>query len=295
MNFKEFFFFTKLDLHSGYHQIRMRQEGIPKITFRTDDGHYEFLAIPFGLSNAPSTFQSLMNSIFKPLLRKFALIFFYDIVIYKTSWEEHIQHVGMVLKLLEENKLYENTSKCSFGVQEVEYLGHIVSHEGVKVDPQKIKAIREWPIPKTLNNIRGFLVLIGYYRKFVKNYGLIVAPIKMSLKNEDFSWTQEATKYLEKIKDAMCMTLVLDIPDFTKTFIMECDGLGHGNGAVLMQEGMPLSFESIHIKGNNLVKCIYEKEMFAILHVVKKWFHYLIGRHFKVNIYPDSLNYLLEQ
>jgi hypothetical protein len=159
------------------------------------------------------------------------LVFFDDILI----WEEHLQHVDRVLQLLEEKNIYENPSKCAFGVQEVEYLGHILSHEGVKVDPNKIEAMREWKIPKTLKTIRGFLGLIGYYRKFENNYGQIATPLTTLLKKEEFSWTEEATKDFEKLKGAMCTTPILATPEFTKTFIVECDSLNHGIGVVLMQ------------------------------------------------------------
>ena len=131
----------------------MKAKDIPKTAFQTHEGHYEFLFMPFGLSNAPSTFQGLMNSIFKPFLRKFSLVFFDDILIYSKSWKDHVQHVGRVLKLLEEKQLYAKTSKCFFGVKEVEYMGHIVSHEGVKVDTKKIKAIKEWKVPTTIKQL----------------------------------------------------------------------------------------------------------------------------------------------
>jgi hypothetical protein len=135
---------------------------------------------------------------------------------------------------LEEQQLYANPSKCAFGVQEVEYLGHIVSHEGVKVDPNKIKVMREWPIPKTLEKLRGFLRLTGYYHKFFKNYIQIVAPLTTPLKKEGFSWTQEETKDFEKLKEDMCTTPILATPNFTKTFIVECDASGHVIGVVLV-------------------------------------------------------------
>jgi hypothetical protein len=200
--------------------------------------------MPFGFTNAPSTFQGLVNSIFKPFLRKFLLVFFDDIIIYSKSCEDHVQHVDKVLQLLKEQQLYAKPSKCFFGVKEVEYLGHIVSHEGVKVDPNKIKSMMDWPIPKTLNNLRGFLGLIGYYRKFVQHYGRIAAPLTTLTKKDSFSWTLEETKYFEQLKEVMCKDPVLTTPDFTKTFIVECDASGNGIGVVLMQKGRPLAFES---------------------------------------------------
>jgi hypothetical protein len=146
-----------------------------------------------------------------------------------------VRHVDKVLQLLKEKQLYAKPSKCFFGVKVIEYLGHIVSHEGVKVDPNKINAMMDWPIPKTLKNLRGFLGLTGYYRKFVRNYGR---------KKDAFSWTPKKTKDFEQLKEVMCKAPVLTTPDFTKTFIVECDASGNGIGVVLMQEGRPLAFES---------------------------------------------------
>eukprot|EP00253_Pinus_taeda_P023907 PITA_23907 len=186
------------------------------------------------------------------------------------SWKDHVEHVDRVLQLLEEKQLYAKRSKCSFGVQEVEYLGHIVSH-GVKVDPSKIKAIKEWKIPTSIKHLRGFLRLRGYYRKFVKNYERIAAPLTTLSKKDAFSWTPEATKAFEHLKEAMCPAPVLATPDFTKTFIVECDASGNGIGTVLMQDERPIAFESRPIKGKFLHKAIYEKEMLAILHALKKW------------------------
>jgi hypothetical protein len=153
----------------------------------------------------------------------------------------------------------------------------------------------DWPIPKKLKNLRGFLGLTGYYHKFVRNYGIIAPPLMTLTKKDAFSWTPEATKYFEQLKEVMCKAPVLTTQDFTKTFIVECDASGNGIGAVLMQEGRPLAFESRPLKGRDLHKPIYEKEMMTILHALKKWRPYLIGRHFKVKTDHDSLKYFLEQ
>jgi len=174
-------------------------------------------------------------------------------------------------------------------------LGHIVSHEGVKVDPNKIKAMMDWPIPDTLKNLRGYLGLTGYYRKFFRNYGRIEEPSMTITKKDAFSWTPEATKYFEQLKKVMCKSPLLTTPDFTKTFIVECDASGNGIGVVLMQEGRPVASESRPLKENDLHKPIYKNEMMEMLHALKKWCPYLIGRHFKVKIDHDSLKYLLEQ
>jgi hypothetical protein len=147
-----------------------------------------------------------------------------------------VRHVEKVIQLLKEQQLYAKPSKCFFGVKEVEYLGHIVSHEGVKVDPNKIKAMMGWLIPKILKNLRGFLCLIGYYCKFVQNYERIVAPLTTLTKKDTFSWTPEATKAFEQLKEVMCKAPVLTTPHFTKTFIGECDASRNGIGVVLMQE-----------------------------------------------------------
>ena len=162
--------FSKLDLRSRYHQIRMKEEDISKIALKTHDGHYKFLVMPFGLTNAPSTFQSLMNDVFRPYLRRFMLVFFDNILVFSPTLELHLQHLRSVLELLQQHQLYAKKSKCAFGCSKVEYLRHIIFGQGVSIDPRKIAAMEAWLIPTSLKALKGVLGLTGYYRKFIKNY-----------------------------------------------------------------------------------------------------------------------------
>jgi hypothetical protein len=288
-------YFTKLDLRSSYHQIRMKDEDIPKTTFRTHECHYELLVMPFGLCNAPSTFQSLMNYVFCPFLRHFVLVLFDDIVFYSKTWSSHLSHVNQVLHLLSNHQLFLKQSKCAFSASEVEYLGHTVGKDGVRVDPQKIKAMQDWPRPKTIKILRGFLGLTSYYRKFVRNYGKIAASPTFLLKKNAFTWTSDADHAFQALKDVMCSNPILTLSNFTKTFVLECDASGKGIGVVLMQDGRPLAFNSKQISEWHLGQSIYEKEMFAIMHVVDLWRPYLLGQRFQIKTNHQSLKYFLEQ
>jgi hypothetical protein len=203
--------------------------------------------------------------------------------------------VDRVLHLLSQNQIFLKQSKCAFGTSEVEYLGHLVGKYGVRVDPKKIESMKDWPHPKTLKSLGGFLGLIGYYHKFVKNYGKIAAPLTALLKKNSFTWTPVTAQAFQTLKMAMCTTPVLPLPDFTNTFVLECDASGKGIGVVLMQEDRPLAFTSKQLSKRNLGKSIYEKEMLAILHAVDIWRPYLLGQRFQIKTDHQSLKYFLEQ
>jgi RNase H-like domain found in reverse transcriptase/Reverse transcriptase (RNA-dependent DNA polymerase) len=272
-------------LHSGYHQIRMAEGDITKITFRTHQGHFEYLVMPFGLTNAPATFQALMNDIFKPYLRKFILVFFDDILVHNVDCSTHAHHLALELQKLKENQLCAKISKCEFGVKRVEYLGHIISSQGVSTDPRKVEAMKQWPISKTVKELRGFLGLTGYYRKFIKGYRTISKSLTNLLKKNSFQWTSDATGAFNTLKEAMYIALVLALPDFTKSFILETDACDKGIGAVLMQNQRPLSYLSKALDMKNQQLSTYEKELLALLTVVQKWRHYLKGRPFIIKTY----------
>jgi hypothetical protein len=176
-----------------------------------------------------------MNELFHPYLQKHVLVFFNDILLYSKTWEECMKHLGQVLSLLEENQFYAKMSKCTFVKEEVEYLGHIIYRKGAKVDPKKIRAIIEWTKPKNISKLRGFIGLVGYYRRFIKNYSHLTTHLKNILKKNYFQWNLEAQKCFENFKHIMSTTPVLEKPDFSKPFIIECDASGFGIGEILIQ------------------------------------------------------------
>ncbi|KAJ9544641.1 LOW QUALITY PROTEIN: hypothetical protein OSB04_024348 [Centaurea solstitialis] len=217
-------FFSKINLRSGYHQVRVHEEDVPKTAFRTRYGHYEFMVMPFGLTNTPAVFMDLMNRICRPYLDKFVIVFIDDILIYSQSKEEHEQHLKVVLELLRDQKLYAKFSKCEFWIREVHFLGHVVREEGILVDPAKIEAIAKWEAPKTPTEIRQFLGLAGYYTR-------IAQPLAMlTQKDKKFDWGQQQEDAFQLLKQKLCNAPVLALPQGTEDFVVYCDASRQGLG-----------------------------------------------------------------
>jgi hypothetical protein len=216
--------FSKIDLRSGYHQLKIRESDIPKIAFRTRYGLYEYIVMSFGLTNAPAYFMYLMNKVFMEYLDKFVLVFIDDILIFSKTEEEHEKHLRMVLEKLRSNQLYAKFSKCEFWLMEAAFLGHVISAGGISVDPSKVKDVLNWMPPTNASEIRSFLGLAGYYRWFIKDFSKIAKPMTRLLeKNKDFDWTEECQVSFEYLKKRLTSTPVLTLPDITKKFNIYCD------------------------------------------------------------------------
>jgi hypothetical protein len=223
------------------------------------------------------------------------LVFMDDILVYRPSISEHVQHLTAVLELLKQHELYVKESKCSFSCTSLEYLGHIISADGVATDPRKTEAMVHWPQPNTVTELRGFLGLTGYYRKFVRNYAIIARPLTSLLKKKAFQWTEAATSAFQALKEAMVSTPVLQLPNFQKQFIVEIDTCDLGIGAVLMQDQHPLAFLSKPLSATHQQLSIYDKEFLALLMAVERWRPYLQRGEFVIRTDHHSLCYLDDQ
>lgn len=219
--------------------------------------------------NAPSTFQSLMNDIFRPFLRKFVLVFFDDILMYIRSKEDHQHHLELLLKKLSEHQFFAYLKKCEFGKSVIGYLGHVVSADGVEVEQMKVQAMLEWQSPRNLRELRGFLGLTGYYRKFVVGYAHIARPLTELLKKDKFGWSLEVEEAFNNLKLAMTKPPVLALPNFDLPFVIVTDASGYGIGAVLLQNGRPVAYFSKMLGLRAHMKSIYEKELIAICFCAK--------------------------
>jgi hypothetical protein len=293
-------FFSKIDLRSGYHQIRIAPEDVPKTAFRTRYGHYEFLVLPFGLTNAPATFMHLMHQSLRPLLDECALVFLDDILIYSKTLEEHQQHVRRVLDALREQKLYAKESKCEFFKHEVEFLGHRVGRDGVRMMEDKVQAIREWPTPRSVRDVRAFLGTAGYYRKFIRDFSATSAPLSDLTKDSvKFEWAEAHEAAFRRLKEAIAKGPVLILPDPSLPFVVHTDASGFAVGAVLQQDQghglQPIAFLSKKMSDAETRYPVHEQELLAIIQALTAWRHYLHGSKFVVRTDHKSLQFFQTQ
>ena len=288
--------FTKIDLKSGYHQIRMKEGDEWKTAFKTKYGLYEWLVMPFGLTNAPSTFMRLMNHVLRAFIGRFVVVYFDDILIYSKNLEEHVMHLKSVLEILRKERLFANLKKCTFCTDKLVFLGFVVSKGGIEVDEEKVKAIQEWPTPTTISQVRSFHGLASFYRRFVRDFSSLAAPLtEVIKKNVSFKWGKEQEKAFNQLKEKLTNAPLLVLPNFAKTFEIECDASGIGIGAVLMQEGRPVAYFSEKLGGAALNYPTYDKEMYALVRALENWQHYLWPKEFVIHTDHESLKHLKGQ
>nr|GFB46951.1 putative reverse transcriptase domain, ribonuclease H-like domain, aspartic peptidase domain protein [Tanacetum cinerariifolium] len=240
--------YSKIDLRSGYHQLRVREEDVPKIAFRTRYGHYEFQVIPFGLTNAPAIFMDLMNRVCKPYLDKFIIVFIDNILIYSKDEKEHEEHLKAILELLKKEELYAKFSKCEFWIPKVQFLGHVIDSQG----------------------------LAGYYRRFIEGFSKIAKPMtKLTQKKVKFEWGDKQEAAFHLLKQKLCSAPILALPEGSEDFIIYCDASNKGLGAVFVQREKVISYASRQLKIHEKNYTTHDFELEAVVFALKIWRHYL--------------------
>ena len=288
--------YSKIDLRTGYHQLRVRETDIPKTTFRTRYEHFEFTVMPFGLTNAPAAFMDLMHRVFQPYLDQFVVVFVDDILIYSQLEREHEHHLRIILQLLRDHQLYSKFSKCEFWLTEVRFLGHVVSASGVSVNLEKVEALMSWERPKSVFEICSFLGLAGCYRRFIEDFSRLAAPItRLTRKEVKFDWDDRCEKAFQELKRRLTTTPILIVPDRGQGHTTYCDALRVGLGCVLMQSGRVVAYGSRQLKNHEQNYPTHDMELAAVVFALNIWHHYLYGKQFEVYSDHKSLKYIFTQ
>ncbi|GBG89294.1 hypothetical protein CBR_g49003 [Chara braunii] len=292
--------FSNIDLKSGYHQIEVDPADQHKTAFKTRDGLYEFTVMPFGLTNAPATFQSFMDKVLREQIGRFVVVYLDDILIFNNSMEEHLKHLEEVLAILKKTQLHLNLEKSEFGKDSVIYLGHRLSVAGLEPEATKIKVIRDWPQPTNIRELRTFLGLASYYRKFVPRFSIIARPLsRLTSKNVSYSWDAVCTEAFQALKEALVSYPVLHIAYPKLTFVVTTDASQYGIGAVLQQDDgdglRPLEYYSKRMPSVKVATSTYMRELYALHMPLDHWKHYLLGRHFKVFSDHETLKWIKQQ
>jgi hypothetical protein len=290
-------FFSKIDLKSGYHQIRMREGDEWKTTLKTNEGLYEWLVMLFGLTNASSTFMRLMNEVLKEFIGKFIIVFLDDILIFSKTEVEHLKHLATVMRRLHQEKSLMNMKKSSFMKMELIYLGFVISADKFRMDPDKVEVIKNWPSPKSIFEVQSFHGLASFYRKFIQNFSGISALMMDTVKKRHkyFHWIEEAEKSFNFLKRKITEQPILVLSDFKKTFQVKCDACGFEIGVVLSQEDKPISYFSEKLNETKLKCSTYDKEFYAIIQALKKWRHHLIPKEFVLYSDNHALQFVTQQ
>lgn len=288
--------YTRLDLPDAYHLVRIKEGDEWKTAFRCEFGSYQYQVIPFGLSNAPSAFQYFMNDIFDGMLQKNVIVYLDDILIHTRADENHDEAVKEVLQRLRDHHLVANPKKCSFGVSEIDFLGHTISTEGIKMDPSKIKSIREWKSPICIKDAQSFIGFANFYRRFIKDFSKIVKPItSLFKKGTPFIWSRECEEMFERLKAQFCSLPILHHYDFAKTVVVETDASDFALGAILSQYDEygvlhPIAYHSRQFAPAEANYDTHDKELLAIIDAFKVWRHYLISAPTPITVLSDHNN-----
>jgi hypothetical protein len=285
--------FSKIDLRSGYHQLKIRECDIPKIAFILRYGLYEYTMMSFGLTNTPTYFMYLMNKVFMEYLDKFVVVFIDDILVYSRSEEEHLH---LALQRLRGHRLYVKLGKCEFWMKQVAFLGRVISKGGISVDPSKVQDVLSWSAPTSVGDIQSFLRLAGYYRRFIEGFLKISKPMTELLeKDKKFEWTSACEASFQELKKRLTTAPILVMPDMEKSFSIYCDASGQGLGCVLMQDGHVVAYASRQLRKHEAHYPTHDLELDVVVHALKIWRHYLMGKSCELYMDHKTLKYIFTQ